>query len=85
MGSLLIENVPDDVLRRLEREAELRERKVSDVAADRLTDGVRRLGGSLPRRSAAELLALADAVRTGAREAWLTPEFIRAAREDGRA
>ena len=85
MGKLLIENLPEDLLQRIEHDAKQAHREPSEVAADWLAFGAVHRATCGPLKSAEELLRLADSVRTGEGNAWFTNEFIRAAREDGRA
>ena len=84
MASLHIDNLPERVLRDLQNEAARGARNISEVAAERLA---RSFGDVLPhaQRDADELLRLADSVRTGRGEQWMTPDYLRAARENGRA
>ncbi len=83
MAALHLENVPDELVRRLELAASARRRDLLTEVVNRLDDsfGIRRVA---ERRSHAELSELARRLRTGAGGPWLTPEFIRMAREWGR-
>lgn len=83
MASLQINNVPDDLVQRLELAAQARRRDLTVEALERLEDsfGSPRVG---PQRTHAELSALARRVRGTGEGIWLTPEFIRMAREYGR-
>ena len=85
MGKLLIDKLPDDVLQKLQQEAQQSDREVADVAADHLTEALRQTPPA-NHLSKEELLQLADSIRIKSGDGkWLTPEFIRAAREEGRA
>jgi hypothetical protein len=83
MASLKLDNVPEELVRRLELAATSRHRDLNVEVVDRLDDsfGVPRVAEP---RSHAELSALAKRVRGEAKGPWLTPEFIRMAREYGR-
>ena len=84
MASIHLENVPEDLVRRLELAAEARHRALASEVVERLDDS---FGGSRveTHRDHAQLLQLARRVRGEGDGAWLTPEFIRMAREYGRA
>lgn len=83
MSTLTLHNVPDDLVKRLELAASARRRDLSDEVVDRLDDsfGTPRVA---ERRSQAELSVLARRVRGEIPGPWLTPEFLRMAREWGR-
>mgnify|MGYP001422108494 CR=1 FL=1 len=83
MPALRVENIPDELLKRLELAAAARHRDVAAEVVERLDDsfGPMRVAA---RRSHAELAELARRVRGEIPGTWLTPEFIRMAREWGR-
>ena len=83
MASLRLENIPDELLKRLELAASSRRHDLTEEVVDRLDDsfGPRRVA---ERRSTEELSQLAKQIRGEAKSPWLTPEFIRMAREYGR-
>lgn len=83
MASLKLENVPEDLVKRLQLAATTRHRELSAEVVDRLDDsfGMRRVAA---RRSHSELAALAKGLRGESTGDWLTPEFIQMAREYGR-
>ena len=83
MAMLQLDNVPEELVKRLQLAASSRHRELSDEVIDRLDDsfGVRRIAG---HRTPAELARLARRVRGEETGPWLTPEFIRMAREYGR-
>ncbi len=90
MATLELSNMSDDLLQRLSRAAAVGHRDVAAEAVDRLDMSLR---GQVPARSHEELSAMARAIRAGndaqasdapPSGAWLTPEFIRSARDWGR-
>jgi plasmid stability protein len=83
MASLTLQNVPDDLVKRLALAAEARHRDLSLEAVNRLDNSFGSPRVSEPR-SHAELVELARRVRGEGEGSWLTPEFIRQAREYGR-
>lgn len=80
MATLKLENVPEELVKRLEVAASARHRDVVVEVIDRLDDsfGAPRVA---ERRPHAELSELARRVRGEIPGPWLTPEFIRMARE----
>lgn len=83
MASLQLDNIPDHLLARLRLAAEARQRDLGREVVERLSDSFGPIRVS-DRRSHAELVELARAVRGDGSGNWLTPEFIRMAREWGR-
>ena len=83
MATLTINNVPPAVIDKLRLEAARRAKSLDEIAAERLAADPNPAAYSW--RSAEELLAIADRARVQGENEWLTPGFIRAAREDGRA
>jgi plasmid stability protein len=83
MASIQLANVPDELVKRLEIAAASRRHDLTDEIVDRLDDsfGSQRVSN---RRSPAELALLARQIRGEIEGEWLTPEFIRMAREYGR-
>ena len=83
MASLQLNNIPQELMERLQLAAKARQRELSVEAVDRLSEslGLQQVGGS---RTHAELSALARELRGEGEGKWLTPEFIRMAREYGR-
>lgn len=83
MATLELDNIPDELIKRLQLAAVSRRRELSVEVVDRLDDsfGSRRVA---ERRTHEELVALASRVRGELEGAWLTPEFIRMARDWGR-
>jgi hypothetical protein len=83
MASLRLDNIPDDLVKRLELAASARKRELAAEVVDRLDDSfrVRRVAR---KRDHTELSTLARTLRGEMPGDWLTPEFIRAAREFGR-
>lgn len=83
MASLQLDNVPDELVKRLQLAAMSRHRELDVEVIDRLDDsfGAPRVS---ERRTQAELAALARRVRGDEPGDWMTPEFIRMAREYGR-
>jgi plasmid stability protein len=83
MASLQIDNIPQELMERLEVAAKARQHEMSAEAIDRLSQsfGLPQPGGP---RTHAELSALAKELRGEGEGKWLTPEFIRMAREYGR-
>jgi plasmid stability protein len=81
MASLRL-NVPEELLRELKERAERSHRPVEEEATATLMDAI--LTGCKPRLPVAELLARAKAIRDLAPNAWLTPEMIDAAINEGR-
>ena len=83
MASVRLENVPDDLLKRLELAATARNRDLNAEVVERLDGsfGAPRVAGP---RSHSELSELAKRIRGELPGHWLTPEFIRMAREWGR-
>jgi hypothetical protein len=83
MASLQLENVPEELVKRLELAAVARKRDLSREVVDRLDDsfGPHRVA---ERRSPEELTQLARQIRGEIKGSWMTPEFLRMAREYGR-
>jgi hypothetical protein len=83
MASLRLDNLPEELLKRLELAATARHRDLAVEIIDRLDDsfGSPRVA---QRRGHDELKGLARRLRGEIPGAWLTPEFIRMAREYGR-
>src|SRR3954471_18797856 len=71
MSELLIEDLPDDVLQKLQEESEQSHRSVADIAADVLTAAMRRTDFTSQRLSKDELVRLADSIRAGSSRAEL--------------
>jgi hypothetical protein len=72
------------VMAQLRQRAKQSHRAVEDEAASLLVEAV---GGEHPRNgmSAVELIDRARRIREGHPSAWVTEEFLRAAKDDGRA
>jgi plasmid stability protein len=83
MASLLINDVPDGVMKELEERARQLHRPVEEEAKAALVRAVL-ANPSKPRLSVDEMLARAKAIRDQSPNAWITDEFIRAARDEGR-
>ena len=83
MAKLQLENVPDELLKRLELAAAARNRDLKGEVLERLDESFGPVRVS-QRRSHAELSELARSLRGDMVGAWLTPEFVRMAREWGR-
>jgi len=83
MASLRLDNLPDELLKRLEMAATARHHAISEEIIVRL-DGSFGPPRVADRRSHAELKELAKRLRGEVPGTWLTPEFIRMAREYGR-
>jgi hypothetical protein len=83
MAALRLDNVPDDLVKRLELAASSRHRDLTVEVVDRLDVS---FGGTAAadRRSHEQLSELARRVRGEISGEWMTPEFIRMAREYGR-
>jgi hypothetical protein len=83
MATLELENVPDELVKRLELAATARHRELPVEVMARLDEsfGPMRVA---ERRSHEELSELARRIRGEIPGPWLTPEFIRMAREWGR-
>ncbi|MBV8780698.1 MAG: hypothetical protein JO353_04810 [Phycisphaerae bacterium] len=83
MATITLDNVPDELLKRLELAATARRHLLTEEVIERLDDsfGPRRVAA---RRSSTELSELAKRIRGEIKGAWLTPEYIRMAREYGR-
>lgn len=83
MASIKLDNVPDELMKRLQLAATSRHRDLSAEVVERLDEsfGAPKVA---PRRSHQELSALARRLRRDEPGDWLTPEFIRMAREWGR-
>ena len=83
MASLRLDQFPDELLKRLQLSASARAHELSIEIIDRLDDsfGSPRVAN---RRSHEELKQLAQQLREKSPGTWLTPEFIRMAREWGR-
>ena len=83
MASLQLNNIPEHLVKRLELAAQSRQRDLVAEVVVRLDDsfGTRRVAAP---RTHAELSSLARRIRGEQAGAWLTPEFIRMAREYGR-
>lgn len=83
MASVRLDNIPEDLLKRLELAASSRKHDLNTEVLDRLdaSFGGRRVSGP---RSHTELSELARRIRGERHGTWLTPEFIRMAREWGR-
>ncbi len=76
-------NLPDELYARVEETARKYHRSVAEQAAELVAIGlsVDKVHQSL---SVAEKLRLADEVRGETKGAWITEEFIRQARDEGR-
>lgn len=83
MASLRVENVPDELVKRLELSASARQRDLAVEVVTRLADSFGEPRAA-ERRSHADLSELARRIRGEAPGDWMTPEFIRMAREYGR-
>jgi plasmid stability protein len=83
MASLRLDNVPDELLKRLELAASTRHHDLAAEVVDRLDESFGPTRVAEPR-SSAELSELARRLRGEIAGTWLTPEFIRTAREYGR-
>ena len=83
MASITVVNIPDELMKRLELAASARRRDLNLEVVSRLDDsfGQTRAAES---RSHAELSELARRIRGEIAGVWMTPEFIRMAREYGR-
>lgn len=81
-----LENIslPDEVYALVEETARERQRSVAEQAAEFVAIGLAANKGTTAL-SNAEKLSLADRVRGQTQGTWLTEEFIRRARDEGRA
>ncbi len=84
MRQLELANLPDDVYEKLERAAKAHSRNIEQEAVARLTQSLSP-SGTRRARDAAALLREARELRNATPSAWVTEEFLRSAREDGRA
>lgn len=83
MATLNLPNVPEDLMKRLELAASARHHDVAVEVVDRLGNSFGPVRVA-ERRTHSELSELARRIRGEIPGAWLTPEFIRMAREWGR-
>ena len=83
MASINLPNIPDELIKRLELAASAKRRDLTVEVLTRLDDSFGPARAAEPR-SHAELSDLARRIRGDAPGEWLTPEFIRMAREYGR-
>lgn len=82
MATLTIRNFPDDLYAQLERRAQLNHRRLDDE----LEEAARvMVGDASTSLTSSEKLAMADCARQATPDAWITEEFIRQAREEGRS
>lgn len=82
MATIKLDNVPDELARRLQLAAEAHRHDLTGEVIERL-DGS--FGPRVsPRRSHSELADLARRVRGEIEGVWMTPEFLKMAREHGR-
>jgi len=81
-----LENIslPDELYALVEETARERQRSVAEQAAEFVAIGLAANKGTIAI-SKAEKLSLADRVRGQTQGTWLTDEFIRRARDEGRA
>lgn len=81
-----LENIslPDELYALVEETARERQRSVAEQAAEFVAMGLAANKGTIAI-SKAEKLSLADRVRGQTQGTWLTDEFIRRARDEGRA
>jgi len=82
MATLQLDNIPDQLVRKLEMAAASQHRDLVTEVISRLDNSF----GPVPGGEATheELSALARQLRGDGKADWLTPEFIREAREHGR-
>jgi hypothetical protein len=84
MPDLALKNIPEHVYRRLQEEAARHALAVEEEATQRIARSLGVPEFREEERNVEDLLRKAAEIRGDQKHDWLTPEFIRAAREEGR-